>query len=82
MVAGLVGDTRQALAEAEIATRLGYHAGLLSLAALKGKDTDALIEHCAAVAEKIPLVGFYLQPAVGGLVLDADFWTRFAAIRT
>jgi hypothetical protein len=80
MVAGLAGGTAQAVSEALTARKLGYHAGLLSLAAMKGKDADALIEHCAAVAETIPLVGFYLQPAVGGLHLDAAFWTRFAAI--
>lgn len=80
MVAGLAGGTAQAVSEALTASKLGYHAGLLSLAAMKGKDADALIEHCAAVAETIPLVGFYLQPAVGGLHLDAAFWTRFAAI--
>ncbi len=80
MVAGLAGNTIQAVGEARIARSLGYDAGLLSLAALKGAYPDAIIEHCAAVAELIPLVGFYLQPAVGGLHLDADFWTRFAAI--
>jgi len=80
MVAGLAGPTRQAVAEARTARGLGYHAGLLSLAALKGSDPDALIAHCAEVAAEIPLVGFYLQPAVGGLHLDADFWARFAAI--
>jgi dihydrodipicolinate synthase/N-acetylneuraminate lyase len=80
MVAGLAGPTAQAIAEAKTAVRLGYDAGLLSLAAMKGRDTDALIEHCAAVAREIPLTGFYLQPAVGGLELDAKFWTRFAAI--
>ena len=80
MVAGLAGRTEQAVAEAETALSLGYDAGLLSLAAMKGRDQDAIIEHCAAVADRIPLVGFYLQPAVGGLHLDARFWTRFAAI--
>jgi dihydrodipicolinate synthase/N-acetylneuraminate lyase len=80
MVAGLAGGTAQAVAEAETALSLGYNAGLLSLAAMKGRDQDAIIEHCAAVADRIPLVGFYLQPAVGGLHLDAGFWTRFAAI--
>lgn len=80
MVAGLAGPTPQAVAEAKTAARLGYDAGLLSLAAMKGRDADALIEHCEAVAREIPLTGFYLQPAVGGLELDAEFWTRFAAI--
>ena len=80
MVAGLAGPTAQAAAEARTARKLGYHAGLISLAALKGRDTDALIAHCADVAKEIPLIGFYLQPAVGGLHLDAEFWARFAAI--
>ncbi|MDP7459013.1 MAG: dihydrodipicolinate synthase family protein [Alphaproteobacteria bacterium] len=80
MIAGLVGSTQQALAEADIALGLGYHAGLLSLAAHKGADEDALIAHCEAVAGRIPLIGFYLQPAVGGIVLSAEFWRRFAAI--
>jgi dihydrodipicolinate synthase/N-acetylneuraminate lyase len=80
MIAGVVGPTAQAVAEARRARELGYHAGLLSLAALKGQGDDALIEHCEAVAREIPLVGFYLQPAVGGLHLGAAFWRRFAAI--
>ena len=80
LIAGLCGATEQALGEARLAARLGYHAGLLSLAAMKGADTAALIEHCAAVAEAIPLVGFYLQLSVGGLPLGVDFWTRFAAL--
>ncbi len=80
MIAGLCGRTEQALGEARLAVKLGYHGGLLSLAAMKGAGTDALIEHCAAIAAEIPLVGFYLQPAVGGLPLGVDFWTRFAAL--
>jgi dihydrodipicolinate synthase/N-acetylneuraminate lyase len=80
MVAGVCGRTAQAVTEARLAVGLGYHAGLLSLAALKGEDDDALIAHCEAVAREIALVGFYLQPAVGGLELGAAFWARFAAI--
>ena len=80
MIAGLVGLTSQALAEADIALGLGYHAGLLSLAAHKGASEDDLIAHCQAVSKRIPLIGFYLQPAVGGIVLSTEFWRRFAAI--
>ena len=80
MVAGLCGPTGQATQEARLAVALGYHAGLLSLAAMKDTSEDAIIAHCSAVAAEIPLVGFYLQPAVGGIVLGSDFWRRFAAI--
>jgi hypothetical protein len=80
MIAGLCGRTAQAVSEAQVARGLGYHAGLLSLAALKGASEDELIEHARAVAREVPLVGFYLQPAVGGLVLPVSFWRRFAAI--
>jgi hypothetical protein len=66
--------------EAQVARGLGYHAGLLSLAAMKGASEDELIAHARAVADEIPLVGFYLQPAVGGILLPASFWRRFAAI--
>jgi len=61
------------------ARALGYHAVLLSLAALKGCSEDELIEHCRAVAAEMPLVGFYLQPAVGGMALAASFWRRFTS---
>ena len=80
MIAGLAGKTAQARAEARTAVSLGYHAGLLSLGAMRGGSLDELVEHCAAVAKEIPLVGFYLQTAVGGIRLPMDFWRRFAAI--
>jgi hypothetical protein len=80
MIAGLAGRTAQALAEAQVARDLGYHAGLMSLAAMKGASEDELIAHAEAVAREFPLVGFYLQPAVGGLVLPRSFWRRFASI--
>jgi dihydrodipicolinate synthase/N-acetylneuraminate lyase len=80
LIAGLVGRTEQVLREADVARGLGYHAGLLSLAAMKGAGEDELIDHCETVARAIPIVGFYLQPAVGGVVLPAAFWRRFAAI--
>lgn len=79
-IAGLCGRTEQAVAEAQLIRDLGYHAGLLSLAAMKGKDTDTIISHCRIVAEVLPIVGFYLQPAAGGIVLPYSFWRRFAEI--
>lgn len=79
-IAGVLGNTVQAVKEAQIANDLGYHAGLLSLAALKGRSNKELIEHCRAVAEIIPVIGFYLQTSVGGGVLDTDFWREFSRI--
>jgi hypothetical protein len=80
MIAGIAGPTEQARSEADTAVGLGYHAGLLSLAHLKGASEDDLIAHCRAVAERIPLFGFYLQTAVGGIRLRESFWRRFAEI--
>jgi dihydrodipicolinate synthase/N-acetylneuraminate lyase len=80
MIAGLSGETEQARREAQIALAHGYHAGMLSLAPMKGASPDELIAHCDAVAAEIPLVGFYLQTAVGGIPLPTAFWRRFAAL--
>jgi hypothetical protein len=80
-IAGVIGRTEQAMREATIARDQGYHAALLSLAVFKGASDDELIAHCRAVADMIPLVGFYLQPAAGGRVLPYSFWRRFAEIQ-
>jgi dihydrodipicolinate synthase/N-acetylneuraminate lyase len=80
MIAGLSGRTDQAVREAQTARGIGYHAGLLSLAAFKGASDDELIEHCRRVSQEVPLVGFYLQPAVGGRILSSEFWRRFAEL--
>jgi hypothetical protein len=79
-IAGVCGGTAQALAEASLARELSYHVGLLSLAALKDADEAELLAHCRAVAEVLPLFGFYLQPAVGGRVLSFRFWMQLAEI--
>ena len=79
-MAGICGETQQAVREARLAVDCRYHAGLLSLAALKDADDGQLLEHCRAVAEVIPLVGFYLQPAAGGRLLSYPFWRRFVEI--
>jgi len=79
-VAGVCGLTDQAVTEAKLVRDLGYHIGLLGLAALAEADDDELIAHCREVARHIPLFGFYLQPAVGGRRLGFDFWRRFAEI--
>ena len=79
-IAGICGRTAQAMGEARLIRELGYHAGLLSLAAMREAHDVDLMAHCRAVAEVVPLVGFYLQPAVGGRVLPYSFWRQFAEI--
>src|SRR5882757_7042330 len=79
-IAGICGPTGQAVREAQLAAGLGYDAGLLSLAALPNANIRKLIEHTQAVAEVLPVIGFYLQPAVGGRMLSHEFWQRFAEI--
>jgi dihydrodipicolinate synthase/N-acetylneuraminate lyase len=79
-VAGIVGETPQAAREAEFAALRGYHAGLLSLGAMRDASIPELLAHARVIAQIIPLFGFYLQPAVGGRVLPYAFWREFAEI--
>jgi dihydrodipicolinate synthase/N-acetylneuraminate lyase len=80
LVAGVVGRTVQAVGEAQTARALGYHAVLVSLAAMRGASEPELIDHCREIAAEMPVVGFYLQPAVGGIPLGESFWREFAKI--
>jgi dihydrodipicolinate synthase/N-acetylneuraminate lyase len=80
LIAGVCGDTKQALAEARLAHDRGYDAALISLGALHDASEQKLLEHCKAIGEILPLFGFYLQPAVGGRVLRYEFWRGFAEI--
>ncbi len=81
-IAGVCGRTPQAVAEATLARELGYDAALLSLAAWSETDEDTILGHCATIAQEIPLIGFYLQPAVGGRVFSRAFWSRFVEIES
>jgi dihydrodipicolinate synthase/N-acetylneuraminate lyase len=81
-IGGICGETKQAVAEAHALVQNRYHAGLLSLGALKTASEDDLIEHARAVGEVIPLIGFYLQPSVGGRILPFSFWRRFVEIES
>jgi hypothetical protein len=79
-IAGVCGLTAQAMQEAELAALLGYDAALLSLGALRDASVPQLIEHVRTVAQVIPIIGFYLQPSVGGRLLPYSFWREFAQI--
>lgn len=80
MVAGVCGHTAQAVSEAETAAALGYDVGLVSLGAWRAEPEADMLQHCRAVADVMPLFGFYLQPAVGGRVLTHTFWRELADI--
>ena len=80
MIAGIVGDTRRAIEEARLARELGYHTGLLSLTALRGKSVGEMIDHCRQVAEVIPIMGFYLQQTISQMTLPLEFWRKLVAI--
>ena len=79
-IAGICGKTAQAVNEAGLIRAMGYHAGLLSLAAFGDAGDNELLAHCREVAEIVPIIGFYLQPSVGGRPLSYAFWRRFAEI--
>ena len=79
-IAGVCGKRNQALAEAKLAARLGYDVALLSLADLRDGSIPELIEHAKSIASVIPIMGFYLQPSVGGRLLPYEFWRHFFEI--
>jgi dihydrodipicolinate synthase/N-acetylneuraminate lyase len=79
-IAGVCGKRDQATAEAQLAKELGYDAVLLSLAALSHKSILELLEHSRTIASVIPVMGFYLQVAVGGRLLPYEFWRQFIEI--
>ncbi|MBN2982737.1 MULTISPECIES: dihydrodipicolinate synthase family protein [Cohnella] len=79
-VAGICGPTEQALKEVEVALKYGYDAGLLSMGGLKDYSEADLLERTKAVAARMPVIGFYLQPSVGGRIFTYDFWSKFAEI--
>src|SRR5437868_13234134 len=79
-IAGVCGKHAQAIAETRLAAELGYDAALLSLADLKDETVPRLLEHARAVASVLPVIGFYLQPSVGGRILPFEFWQRFVEI--
>jgi hypothetical protein len=79
-IAGVCGPRRQAVKEAELACLLGYDAVLLSMAGLKEIKTDELVDHAKAIADVMPVIGFYLQPSVGGRALSYEFWREFSKI--
>jgi hypothetical protein len=80
-IGGICGDTKQAVAEATLLRDLGYHAGLLNMTALASRPDAEIVQHCRHVAEVLPIVGFYLQPAVGGRAMPFSFWRAFAEIQ-
>ena len=80
MIAGIVGDTENALKEARLAAETGYHIGLLSLKDLRGRSIDELVDHAKRVAEVIPIMGFYLQEVISKMILPVEFWQKFVEI--
>ena len=79
-VAGVCGEIPQAVNEAILANKLGYDAVLLSPGGLSHVDDDYLLERTRRVAEVMPVIGFYLQTAVGGRVLSYEYWRKLSDI--
>jgi len=79
-VAGICGQTTQAISEAELAVKYGYDLGLVSMAALSDRSEKEVLEHIKTISEIIPVFGFYLQAAIGGRVYSYHFWQEFVNI--
>lgn len=80
-VAGVSGNTEQAVYEAKVCAELGYDIVLVSTNGLGDWPEEALLERTRKIAEIIPVFGFYLQPSVGGRVLSFEFWKAFSEIK-
>ena len=80
MVSGVCGPTEQAVKEAELAKSLGYDAVLLSPGGLNSYSEDYMVERTRAVAAVMPVIGFYLQTAVGGRAFSYNYWERICDI--
>ena len=79
-ISGVCGATQQACEEAKLTKELGYDAVLLSPGGLTDWTEEQLLERTRAVAQIMPVVGFYLQVAVGGRKLSRDYWRKLADI--
>ncbi len=79
-ISGVCGATEQACEEARLTKELGYDAVLLSPGGLNDWSEEMLLERTRAVAEIMPVIGFYLQEAVGGRLLSKDYWRKLADI--
>ncbi|MFS0781074.1 dihydrodipicolinate synthase family protein [Bacillus sp. 1P06AnD] len=79
-VAGICGPVEQAVKEAAFAESIGYSMGLLNMGHLDSYSEEELLERARAVADILPVFGFYLQPAVGGRTLSCHFWREFSKI--
>lgn len=80
LIAGICGPVEQALAESRTAVKHGYDAGLVSMGGLPGLTEEEHLDRIRAIAEVIPVFGFYLQPSVGGRTFSYSFWRAFAEI--
>ena len=78
-IAGVCGDTAQAVEETQLIKSYGYDAVLLSPIGAEKSD-NGMIERAKAVAKIMPVIGFYLQIACGGRYLSYEFWKRFCDI--
>lgn len=79
-IAGVSGNTEQALNETRLCAQLGYDLVLVSNNGMGDWSEEALLDRTRQIAEIMPVFGFYLQPSVGGRVLSYQFWEQFAAI--
>ncbi len=80
-IAGVCGPTAQAAKEAALAGELGYDLALLSPGGLGSLSEEELLSRTGEVAKILPVMGFYLQPAVGGRIFSFDYWRRFCEIQ-
>ena len=79
-VAGVCGEIAQAVREANFLKSIGYDAVLLSPGGLSHLSEDVLLERTKIIADIMPVIGFYLQPAAGGRLHSFEYWKKLVEI--
>ena len=80
-IAGVCGEIEQAVKETKLSQKYGCDAVLLSPGGLNEKTEEYMVERTEKVAKIMPIVGFYLQPSVGGRVFSYEYWEKVCEIK-
>lgn len=80
MIAGVLGPTANAVAEARLAADLGYDLALVATPGWGDAPESEILDGVAAIGEVLPVFGFYLQELAARRRFGYRFWRAYAEI--